>query len=193
MSAWDRIEEAVLSAPVEIRVSPAEALAAREAQRGWAEGIISEASAWAALELVIEADIGGPLTKAVKGLVPHEAQLVKHMSPGAQSKAGMSGEVMALSPKEWLRIKQEIESQPDYYDRILGGASTAREMSKKIGDQISLAMGSVPASQPKLQALPGPEPAPKPQADIDRRRRVAAQDRAMMGGKTKPIGKVSVK
>lgn len=208
MSVWDKIEEAVQGQPVEIRFTLRELRTVNEARDSWVDRVLEDASAWTVLRLMIEAQ--PELTKAVKGLVPHEAQLIKHLSRGAQSKTGSTGEVMALAPKEWLRIKQEIDSQPDYYDRMLGGVSTASDISKKIGDQLRLAMGSVPASQPKPKTLPGPEFSGKPadptpieprspfssaggDVDIDRRRRVAAQDAALMGGKTKPIGRVKVK
>ena len=127
MTVWNEIEEALNRIPVKIRLTAREAIAVREAQEWWTERTLNESSAWAALQVLSEMPSfkqrpgTGAGTKAVKGLDSREVQLIRHIKPNAKTKQGNTGEVVALAPQDWLRIAQEIERQPEYYDKqVLG-------------------------------------------------------------------------
>jgi hypothetical protein len=257
VSAWKELEEALQAQPVRVKLTQREAFVVQEALGNWANRVLDEASAWDVLEnfrLLAEwwpfskkstekthpiANMTGGGQKAVKGLDPREVQLVRTFASNAKSKSGETGEIMALPPKEWQRIKQEIESQPDYYDQMLGNVISASGLVKKIEDQLRGEMGGAatakkepidpgpgmdgkpddvtpaihgsdqfnvdptgvpagsPAKKPPRKRAPTPTapPAGAPSAGdpVSRRKRVAAQDAQMMGGKTKPIGRVKVR
>jgi hypothetical protein len=229
--------------PVGLRLTAREAVLVQEALSNWSEARIDEASPWDVLALVEAGPMQGPpeMTKAIKGLQPPEVKLIRHFKDNAKSKTGDTGEVVALSPNDWLRIKQEIEANPEQYEQMMGHPVSAVGLAKKIGDQLRLAMGGAakphggalpsvapkvaPVSQPKAPAFNAPaqggavmggqpagpfgnrssddeqakarqafisaknramNPAPAAAEDPEaRRRRVAAQDMEMMGGKDK--------
>ena len=263
MSTWDKIEEALGAQTVGVRLTEREAFVVQEALETWADKVIAEASAWDVLanfgllsewwpfgqkksaeQPATRSNMTGGGEKAVKGLDPREVELVRTFASNAKSRTGNTGEIMALPPKEWQRIKQEIEAQPDYYDKLLGNVISASGLVKKIEDQLRGVMGAAasakkepidpgpgmdgapeemtpaihgsaqystddfgkpageappPAVKPKSSrkkvAAPTAPPAGAPSADdpVSRRKRVAAQDAEMMGGKTKPIGRVKVR
>ncbi len=204
MSTWDVIEGVIMAQPVVLPLTQRELQVVQEAYAAWVRDTLDEASAWdilARIELLEEAD---EMTAAVKGLDPKEVNLVRHFKANAKSRTGNTGEVMALTPKEWQRIKQEIEANPEYYDKLLGTEVSAGGLASKIGDQLKLStgigMGPSKLMHPEVQPQPPPvqkgtpfaKTTPSAQSPEERRRRVAAQDAAMMGGQTKPIGKVKV-
>ena len=274
MSTWDKIEEVLEAQTVGVRLTEREAFVVQEALETWADKIIAEASAWDVLAnfgLLSEwwpfsqkksaepsqtrSDMTGGGEKAVKGLDPREVEIVRTFASNAKSRTGNTGEIMALPPKEWQRIKQEIEASPDYYDKLLGNVISASGLVKKIEDQLRGVMGPAaaakkepidpgpgmdgspeemtpaihgsaqfstddfgkPSAEPVSQAggeepftpapaakprsarkkvtAPTAPPAGAPSADdpVSRRKRVAAQDAEMMGGNTKPIGRVKVR
>jgi hypothetical protein len=236
MSAWDIIESLVMSQPISLPLGRRELYVVREAHAAWVRRTLDEVSVWDVLEKVQTlSEAPGGMTKAIKGLTPHEAQLIQHFDSNVRSKTGNSGEVIALPPKDWQRIRQEIDANPEYYDNLLGGVVSSQDLSKKIESQLSLAMGKKPAAEPKpptdvdpelsgdpeemtpsIQgsdqyrmdeprpdlgqtggdspfaskagghgAPPNPVSAPAPESPEARRRRVAAQDMALMGAKGK--------
>lgn len=279
MSTWDLVEKTLNeSTLVPVNLSQREVFVVKEAMSVWVRRTLDEASAWDVLgqvKILMEQEMeegffdmfkgkkepehsapsgeNPELTTAVKGLDPREVQLIRHFKGNAKAKTGNTGEVVALSPKEWQRIKQEIEKQPDYYDKLLGNVVSAQGLAKKIEDKLALTMGKGPSKMvhpdpkpppelagkptditPSVQgtekhgsdpgvtaaqmggasqlgktggaspfakkptgsaagAPPNPVSEPKPEDAAARRRRVAAQDAAMMGGKTEPKGKVTVK
>ena len=166
---------------------------------------------WEKLERLVEE------ARTIKGFTPEQAGIMKQLGgAGVQTKQGISGTVVSMSPQDWVRVKGELESNREYYDWKLQG-----QMDDLLG-KIRSEVGITPAapspdqrmtgkpsdvtpgtSSPQkfdvkgmeYQGLPGKtvQQVPQRRSDDERRRRVAAQDRAMMGGKTKPIGKVSVK
>jgi hypothetical protein len=274
VNIWEQIiselEEQTL---VSIKLSPREAIVVQEALHNWADGVIAEAPAWQVAQLMTEfgwpwgkksqvpklrSNMTGGGEKAVKSLDPKEVEVVRSIVPNAKARQGDTGQIMALPPKEWERIKGEIEAKPDYYDKMLGNQVSASGLTKKIGDQLQLATGAIPGGklkEPEMQVQHGSEqfgnqpassipagpqhaqsepatalddfdvdfeePAREPEqgftpaasakpkrshkkkvapagAPVEdpvkaRRRRVAAQDAALMGGKTEPKGKVRVK
>ncbi len=207
MSAWDIIEGIITAQPVALPLVRRELLVVREAHAAWLRRVLEESSAWDILErigLLTEED----MTAAIKGLSPREIQVIGGVHKGAplRPKPGHTGEVVALTPREWQSIRQEIESNPEYYDWALGDRGAAGNLSKKIGDRLSLEMGQPPPA-PGHAGEPGPGGKPAPTigsktpfskktgaggSPEERRRRVAAQDAAMMGGQTKPVGKVKI-
>ena len=169
MSTWDLIEKAVMAQPVAVPLSRREIYVVKEAHASWVKTTLDEASAWDVLEnikILMETNEGfmdmfkgkpssepekiglnrpHSETTAVKGLTPREVQLVRNFKGNAKSKTGETGEIMALSPKEWLKIKQEIQKQPEYYDKLLGDVETSKNLVKKIEDKLALVMGQGPS------------------------------------------------
>lgn len=158
MSVWDKIEEKlqVSSWRVSIRLTPRETLVVREALNNWADGVIAEAPAWQVAQLMTEvwpwskktqepsklpSQMTGGGEKAVKSLDPKEVEVVRSLVPNAKARQGDTGQVMALPPKEWERIRKEIETKPDYYDKMMGNQVSSGGLAKKIGDQLQLVMG----------------------------------------------------
>lgn len=215
MSVWNLIEQRIFEQDVALKFGGREYYVVLEAHASLVRRIVENRSAWDLLEA---------LQMPVKGLDPLEVNIIRHFDRNAQSKQGNTGEVMQLDPKTWLKIKQEIESQSDYYNALLGGVGDITQLVKKIENALSLQMGSKPAAQKKAPVQTPPELSGKPSDitaaatgadmykqipaaaggtggspfssksnDAERRKRVAAQDAAMMGGNTKPVGKVSVK
>lgn len=215
MSVWNEVLQLLEQRVVPASVSPAEAELVREARTSVLRQQIDEGrSAWRVLSEATE-------TAAVKGLTPHEAELVKQhrAAKGSSAKAGNTGMVMSLPPKSWLQIKQELESNPEYYQMLGGGVADPAALAQKIGSTLDLTMGKKPASA----ALPPPQglshglalggkesqmtpavhgaeqfrmddPTSSKQAEdpAARRKRVAAQDMAMMGAKSsKDLGRMA--
>ena len=285
MNIWEQLNETLQEQTlVNVKLTTTEAHVVQEALENWADGVIAEAPAWQVAHLMTEfgwpwgkkssgQQLRSPMTgggeKAVKSLDPKEVEVVRSIIPNAKARQGDTGQIMALPPKEWERIKKEIEGKPDYYDKMLGNQISSSGLTKKIGDQLNLATGAVPggklngspsdptpaqhgaeqfgnqpansipagqthqqhepevalddfdvdfdepAKEPetftpagpakpkrshKKKSAVAPAPAAPAMGDVEdpaaraaRKKRVAAQDAAMMGGKTKPVGKVSVK
>jgi hypothetical protein len=166
VSTWDLIEQTIMTQPVALPLSARELYVVKEAHAAWVRRTLDEVSAWDVLEqvkILMEAPGDPPeLTKAVKGLDPREVQLIRHFKGNAKSKTGNTGEVVALSPKEWIRIKQEIQRQPDYYDKMLGNVVSADGLAKKIEQQVALATGQKPAQAPPEPVQSPPELSGKP-------------------------------
>lgn len=145
MSTWDIIEEALERVPVTVRLERREVFVVREALNLVVRNMVESRSAWEMLEnwgALNEADV-----TSVMGLTPYEANLVKQFEQGVQAKRGNAGEVIQLPPKTWLAIIQKIEANSDYYDMLLHGMSSSKDLVQKIRNRLSLDMGKKPASQ----------------------------------------------
>ena len=146
MSTWDLIEETLQRMPVSIKLERREAFVVKEALSLMIREMIESKSAWAVLEnwgLMNEEEQPASVT----GLTKQEAELIKQAT-GATSKSGNSGEVMQLTPKTWLDLAKKIDANEQYFDSLLAGVSTARQLSDKIRAKMRLYAGENPASQP---------------------------------------------
>jgi hypothetical protein len=204
VSAWDEIDEVFEDRPVFVGITRAQAALVREALAADLYRQLDESpSVWPLLEAA--------MGTAVKGLSGHEAQLLRGMPGGdkAQVKRGDTGEVMMMDPKSWLGVKQQLAANPDYYKMLGGGVVDVPKLTQKIEQALALVMGKQPAgataspvqSEPGLGGNPaditpseqgndftstGTSPFSKRAAGEDagaRKRRVAAQDTEMMGGR----------
>lgn len=179
MSTWDLIEQVIMAQPVALPLSRRELFVVKEAHASWVRRTLDESSAWDVLEnikILMESDVdegffdmfkskdkpqppkqSPEMTTAVKGLDPREVQLIRHFKDNAKAKTGETGEIVALSPKEWMKIKQELEKQPEYYDKLLGNIVSADGLAKKIQNKLDLTMGKGGPSK-----LLSPDPKPDP-------------------------------
>jgi len=179
VSTWELIEQAIMAQPVALPLSRRELYVVKEAHAAWVRRTLDEASAWDVLEnikILMESDVdegffdmfkgkqqsppakqSPEMTTAVKGLDAREVNLIRQFKGNAKSKTGETGEIVALSPKEWMKIKQELEKQPEYYDKLLGNIVSADGLAKKIQSKLDLTMGKGGPSK-----LVSPDPKPDP-------------------------------
>lgn len=142
MSAWDVIEEALASVQVSVKLGSVESFIVHEALAADLRAQLEFGSAWHAVEVLAE-DV-----MAVQGLSPQEVEMVKKAGgQPAQEKRGNSGHVVTMDPNSWMRVKQQLLSQPEYYQVLAGGVADVEQLASKIQQAVSLQMGSKPAAQ----------------------------------------------
>jgi hypothetical protein len=151
MSAWDEIIIEMWERAIRIALPPAVASVIREASENYVEQALEESSAWS----ILEAQLNPDLTKPVPGLTKKELEVIQMVQP-VQSKSGGSGEIAMLSPKNWDRIKRELEANREYYQWKLQGQGDMQQVIQKIDHALATEMGAA-RSQPagQSQQLPG--------------------------------------
>lgn len=205
MSTWKLIEQAIMAQPVALPLSRRELYVVKEAHAAWVRNTLDEASAWDVLEnikILMETNEGffdmfkgqdkqqppakqsPEMTTAVKGLDAREVNLIRQFKGNAKSKTGETGEIVALSPKEWMNIKQQLEKQPEYYDKLLGNVVSADGLAKKIQNKLDLTMGRGGPSK-----LVSPDPKPDPALSGSPSDQMDVQTGAAMYGNEIPVAK----
>lgn len=132
-------------------------------------------------------------------ITDQEAEAIEDASGqmGVEPPSRMKARKTMMDPKTALQVYQALQKQEPKYSAALGGPQPYAALMKKVVRQLrdKLGMGAKQLNPPTAPPVKDQtqQTSPSPEDAAARRKRVAAQDAAMMGGKTKPIGKVKVR